>query len=320
MGKQNASETDRFLMRKIRRHFLRQLFLLPLAIMAACDSSTKPAGPRYVDAPTAGEIKVLYFAVHPLHNPKKLVQTYQPLIDKLNRQLHGVRLELEASRDYAVYEEKFRRRAPEFLLANPWQTLEAIKVGYAVIAMAGDPADFKGLILIRKDSGIKSVNDLKGKEVSYPSPTALAGCIMPQAFLQAQGLDVMHDIKNRYVGSQESSIMNVYLKQSSAGATWPPPWRAFQKDHPREAAQLKVAWVTAPLINNSVMVRDDVPAAITAEIRAVLLHLHDSVDGRKILASMETARFPAASNEDYEPAKRFVAEFERTVRKVEDRS
>lgn len=307
-------------MRKIRRHFLRHLLLMALVTMGACDSSTKPAGPRYVDTPVVDEIKVLYFAVHPLHNPKKLVQTYQPLLDELNQQLHGVRLELEASRDYAVYEDKFRRRTPEFLLANPWQTLEAIKLGYSVIAMAGDPADFKGLILIRKDSNIKTVNDLKGKEISYPSPTALAGCIMPQAFLQAQGLDVMHEIKNRYVGSQESSIMNVYLKQSSAGATWPPPWRAFQKDHPQEAAQLTVAWTTAPLINNSVMARDDVPAAITAKIRTMLLHLHESAHGRQILASMETAYFPAASNKDYEPAKRFIAEFERTIRKVEDRS
>jgi len=306
-------------MRKIRRHLLRHLFLFALVTMAACDFSTKQTGPLYTDAPRTGEMKVLHFAVHPLHNPKKLVQTYQPLLDELNQQLHGVRLELEASRDYAVYEEKFRRRAPEFLLPNPWQTLEAIKAGYSVIAMAGEPADFKGLILIRKDSGIKSVNDLKGKEVSYPSPTALAACIMPQAFLQAQGLNVMRDTKNRYVGSQESSIMNVYLKQSSAGATWPPPWRAFQKDHPREAAQLKVAWVTAPLINNSVMARDDVPAAITTQIRAALLHLHESSQGRKLLASMETAKFPAASNEDYEPAKRFIEEFERTVRKVEDR-
>lgn len=288
-------------------------------MIAACDSSTKQTEPLYVDAPRAGETKVLHFAVHPLHNPTKLVQTYQPLFDKLNQKLHGVRLELEASRDYAFYEEKFCRRAPEFLLANPWQTLEAIKVGYAVIAMAGDPADFKGLIFIRKDSGIKSVNNLKGKEVSYPSPTALEDCIMPQAFLHAQGLDVMHDIKNRYVGSQESSIMNVYLKQSSAGATWPPPWRSFQKDHLHEAAQLTVAWITSPLINNSVMVRDDVPATITAEIHSALLRLHESAEGRKILASMETARFPAASNKDYEPAKRFIAEFERTVRKVEDR-
>ena len=306
-------------MRKIRRHFLRHLSLIALVTVVACDSSTKQAGPRYADAPVAGEMKVLHFAVHPLHNPNKLVQTYQPLLDKLNLQLDGVRLELEASRDYAFYEDKFRRRAPEFLLANPWQTLEAIKVGYTVIAMAGDPADFKGLILIRKDSDIKTVNDLKGKEVSYPSPTALAGCIMPQAFLHAQGLDVMRDIKNRYVGSQESSIMNVYLKQSSAGATWPPPWRTFQKDHPREAAQLKVAWVTAPLINNSVMARDDVPAVITARVRAALLHLHESAQGRQILASMQTAYFPAASDEDYAPAKRFIAEFERNVRKVEDR-
>ena len=70
----------------------------------------------------------------------------------------------------------------------------------------------------------------------------------------------MRDIENRYVGSQESSIMNAYLGQTAAGATWPPPWRAFQKEHPREAAELKVIWETESLVNNSVMVRDDVPA------------------------------------------------------------
>ena len=314
-------------MSKNRRRFLRQMIFIALAGITACDSSTEPSGPRYTDAPQAGDKSVLYFAVHPLHNPQKLAQSYQPLINKLNQKLNqnlnhkinNVRLELEASRDYAIYEKKFRRRAPAFLLANPWQALEAIKVGYSVIAMAGDSADFKGLILIRKDSGIKTVADLKGKDVSYPSSTALAACVMPQAFLQAQGLDVGHDITNYYVGSQESSIMNVYLKQSAAGATWPPPWRAFQKDHPQEAAQLKVAWTTAPLVNNAVMVRDDVPAAITTEVRTALLELHESAEGRRILAGMETARFHAASGSDYEPARRFIAEFERTVRKVEDR-
>lgn len=51
-----------------------------------------------------------------------------------------------------------------------------------MIAMAGDPKDFKGIFLVRIDSGIKVPADLKGKAVSYPSPTALAACIMPQYF------------------------------------------------------------------------------------------------------------------------------------------
>lgn len=306
-------------MSKHRRHLLRLITCLALAGLTACDASTTVKGPLYADVPPAADQPILRFAIHPLHNPQKLAQTYQPLIDALNLQLVGIQLELEASRDYAVYEEKIRRRAPELLLPNPWQTLEAMKVGYTVIAMAGNSADFKGLILVRKDSGIKHIADLKGREISYPSPTAVAACIMPQAFLQAQGLDLMHDTTNRYVGSQESSILNVYLKQTAAGATWPPPWRAFQKEHPLEASELMVAWETKPLVNNSVMVRRDLPAAVGVQVRAALLRLAGSPQGQQVLARMETSGFYPAKDSDYEPVRRFIADFERNVRTVENR-
>jgi hypothetical protein len=85
----------------------------------------------------------------------------------------------QSSRDYGNFEEKFRARKPAFLLPNPWQTLEARKVGYSVFAMAGEPRDFKGIFLVRRDSGIRNPADLKGRAVSYPSRTALAACIMP---------------------------------------------------------------------------------------------------------------------------------------------
>lgn len=302
----------------------RQLFpalCVPLVSLTigGCDlTNPPPSGPRYAEAPLSNREQVLHFAIPPLHTPEKLAAAYQPLIDRLNKQLSGVRLELEASRDYANFEAKFRRRGPEFLLPNPWQTLEARKVGYRVIAAAGEPADFRGLILVRRDSHIGKVADLKGKTLSCPSPTALAACIMPQWFLHSRGVDVTRDIANRYVGSQESSIMNVFLKQTTAGATWPPPWRAFQKDHPREAAELTVAWETPSLINNSVMARDDVPEDIVATVRQALLELADTAEGRRILAGMETARFLPGSDRDYDKVERFIAEFESKVRKVED--
>ena len=87
--------------------------------------------------------------------------------------------------------------------------------------------------MVRRDSGIKQPADLKGQGGGLPSPTALAAAIMPQWFLHQHGVNVNRDIENRYVGSQESAIMNVYLGQTAAGATWPPPWRLFQKDRPR---------------------------------------------------------------------------------------
>jgi len=292
--------------------------LLALSVFG-CKETPQTQEPKYGNAPKQVNDHVFSFAVHPLHNPQKLNQDYQPLIDYLNKHLNGARLELEASRDYGSYEVKFRARTPQFLLPNPWQTLQAMKAGYRVIAMAGEPEDFRGILVVRRDSGISSPSDLKGKAVSYPSPTALAACIMPQYFLHEHGIDINRDIVNRYVGSQESSIMNVYVRQTSAGATWPPPWRAFLKDHPKEAAELKIAWQTAHLINNSVMVRDDVPLPVREQVRTALVQLRGTPEGKIILANMETARFVPASDADYAIVSRYVARFEKEVRPVEQK-
>lgn len=290
--------------------------VLLLAALAGCSREPESQGPQVGAKPLSPGSPVYRFAVHPLHNPAKLIQAYQPLIDHLNSRLQGARLTLEASRDYASFEEKYQAKKPEFILPNPWQTLQAMQVGYRVIAMAGEPRDFTGIFVVRRDSGLKRPADLKGKAVSYPSSTALAACIMPQYFLHSQGIDVNADIDNRYVGSQESSIMNAYLKLTVAGATWPTPWRAFQREHPREAAELKVMWETEPLVNNSVMVRNDVAAGVAEQVRTQLLGLDASAAGKAILAGMETARFLPAVDQDYDVVRRYVARFEREVRPV----
>lgn len=293
--------------------------MLLLFVTPSCTRQADDTGPRYGASETHQDLKVYKFAVHPLHNPAKLVEVYQPLLDSLNSRLSGARLELEASRDYASFEEKYKAGKPEFLLPNPWQTLQAMTVKYHVIAMAGESADFRGLFIVRRDSDITRPLELKGRSVSYPSPTALAACIMPQYFLHLQGLDVNRDIVNRYVGSQESSIMSVYLKQSSVGATWPPPWRAFQKNHPREAAELKIVWETDSLINNSVMVRNDVPEQLSVQVRSLLVGLAGSDDGRALLKHIETTRFIVAGNPDYDVVRNYITRFEREVRPVEQR-
>jgi len=273
-------------------------------------------GPRYAAAAAPGR-PVLRLAVHPLHNPRKLMAAYQPLVDLLNRQITGVRFELEASRDYAAYEAKFHARGPELLLPNPWQALQAMASGYRVIAMAGEATDFKGLFIVRRDSPLRSPAELKGRAVAYPAPTAVAACLMPQWFLHQQGVDVVRHVDNRYVGSQESAILGALRGEVAAAATWPPPWRAFQKEHPQEAAQLRVAWETPPLVNNAVMVRGDLAPALRTQVARLLLALHETAEGRAVLAGMQTRRIVAADDASYAPVRRFVARFERDVRPVD---
>lgn len=294
----------------------RRGLLLAALTLTACSRDPQAEGPRYgPSSALAGEL--LRLAVHPLHNPARLSRAYQPLLDHLNRQLAGPRLELEASRNYASFEAKFRHRSPALLLPNPWQTLQAMASGYRVVAMAGHADDFRGLWIVRRDSPLRRPTDLRGHAVAFPAPTALAACVMPQWFLHGHGLDVLRDLDTHYVGSQESTLLNVLNGQVSAGGTWPPVWRAFQKLHPEQAAQLRVAWETPPLVNNSVMVRDDLPAAFVDALRAVLLGVQHSAGGSAVLEAIETAGFMPATDDSYAPVREFVARFEREVRPVD---
>jgi len=287
-----------------------------LACACAAVLAATPVQPRYADRP-AQATPLLRLAVHPLHNPRKLLAAYQPLVDLLNRRLPEVHVELEASRDYAAFERKFRQRGPELLLPNPWQALQALNEGYQVVAMAGEAADFRGLFIVRRDSPLRTPADLRGRAVAYPAPTAVAACLLPQWFLHEAGLDVVREVGHRYVGSQTSAILAALRGEVAAAATWPPPWRAFQRDHPQEAAQLRVVWETPPLVNNAVMVRSDVDPALRRRLTEVLLTLHEHAEGRAALAQMQTSRIVAADDASYDPMRLFLVQFERHVRPVE---
>ncbi|MBC7951196.1 MAG: phosphate/phosphite/phosphonate ABC transporter substrate-binding protein [Rhodospirillaceae bacterium] len=294
-----------------------RLLVLPLLLAGCGPEDGEVYAPRFVDAPPQAT-ETLVFGVHPLHNPHRLFQVYQPLIEHINRGLTGVRLRLEASRNYGEFEKKLTGRAFHFALPNPYQTVISRQLGYGVFGKMADDDQFRGIIITRKDSTIQTPADLRGKAVSYPAPTALAATMLPQYFLQQSGVDVSHDLDNRYVGSQESSIMNTYLGDTAAAATWPTPWRAFVKERPEIAAQLEVKWQTEPLVNNSLIARNDMAPELVAKIGAIIFALDRSEEGRTILARMELSRFEAADDHAYDPVAEFLTRFERDVRPVKE--
>jgi len=291
--------------------------LAGLTSLAACGRSPVPAGeyqPSYAEAPAAAEGDgELLFAVHPLHNPAKLFEVYGPLVDWLNRQLPEARLKLQASRNYEEFERQLQQRRFAFALPNPYQTLLALRHGYRVFAKMGDDESFRGILLLRRDGPVHEIADLRGRAISFPARSALAATMLPQYFLHRHGLPLAA-YEQRYVGSQESAIMNTVLGNTAAASTWPLPWRAFQREHPDEAALLVQAWQTDTLPNNALVARDDVPAALLARLRQLLLDLHRHPEGQVLLARMPLTLFEGADEATYRPVRQFMDEFERAVR------
>lgn len=253
-------------------------------------------------------------AIHPLHNPQKLFDVYGPIVDYIDANIPEADFVLEASRNYEEFNKKLFSGKFDFAMPNPYQTIVALKHGYRVFGKMADDEDFRGIILVRRDSNIHQIADLKGKAVSYPSLSAVAATMMPQYFLQTHGIDINHDIENRYVGSQESSIMNVLRGHVAAGATWPVPWKTFMQENPEEAQQLEVKWQTESLQNNGWVVREALPEATVSKFASLLFNLDQHEQGKTMLARIPVSRFEAANNDSYGPVKAFIETFSKTVR------
>jgi len=301
----------------ITRYKSTLLILLLITFFSACQKKEEIEYiPLYSEQAPLKKRDVYIFGVHPLHNPKRLFEVYQPMVKYINERLEKSELRLEASRNYAAFDKKLFSGYFHFSLPNPYQTVISTQKGYKVFGKMGDDENFRGIILVRKDSGIKKVSDLKGKVVSYPAPTALAATMMPQWYMHTHGVDVNKEITNSYVGSQESSIMNVYLGKSVAASTWPPPWRAFIKERPEVAEQVTVKWETSSLPNNGLVVREDVPQSVTDRVSKIIFSLHTHDEGKKILEAMELSRYEAAEDKTYDPVRKFLDRFESEVRPI----
>ncbi len=292
------------------------LLTAAVALLSACGKET-PVAPLQYDSQAAmlDGRKHFVFLVHPLYNPQLLQQKFEPVMQYLDRQLPGNVFDLETAIDYADFERKLKAHKADFALPNPYHASLARDWGYRVIAKMGDDSAFKGIFIVRKDSPVKLPADLKGKVVAYPAPTALAAALMPQLYLQRHGIDVQTEITNSYVGTHNSSIMNAFLKQSAASATWPAAWNAFAQANPAEASQLQVIWETPTLIQNAIIAHGDVPADLSSRVAQLLISMKLSDEGRQLLAGIDTQDFVAANDQDFEVVRRFLKEYDAEVKK-----
>ncbi|MEK9669844.1 MAG: phosphate/phosphite/phosphonate ABC transporter substrate-binding protein [Gammaproteobacteria bacterium] len=84
--------------------------------------------------------------------------------------------------------------------------------GAVPIAVKGGPDGFQGynlIVITRKDSGIKSLADLKGKKVAHTSPSSNSGNLAPRALLPDQGLVPEKDYSVSFSGKHDQSILGV---------------------------------------------------------------------------------------------------------------
>lgn len=279
--------------------------ILVLASNLAAAEGYKPTGVVPAES-------VFIFGIHPYTNPQDLFNAYAPIMRYLERKIPGTRFEVEASRDYADFEAKLAARHFDFALPNPAEAVASFEQGYHAIAKMTPDDDFRGLFIARADQPIHSPAELAGKTVCFTSPTALAGTLQPLMWLYDQGVDVK-SLKIRYVGSQFSSILNAWGGEFDACGSTSRFFRAWSRNNPDKAKDVKLLWRTPPLPHNAVVVRDDLPPAIATQVAKALAGLDKDPDVDQSQFKIDQQHFELANNASYKPVVEFLRRYNKAI-------
>ena len=244
----------------------------------------------------------LVLGVMPSLPPTKLFTKYQPLADYLTRKT-GKEVVISTAPNFQEYIVRLQKGEYEMILPNPYQYIKVSKTpGYApLVKIAGIP--FQGFIVVRKDSRINSIQDLKGKKIAYPDPSALAATMQVRAYLKRNGIDPEKDTRESYAASQESVIYGVHQRLFDAAGTWPEALEGIPDDIRKG---LKVLAETETLPHRPIAIRSDISSDVSEKVKKALLGMKDEPEGRNILASIGYHAFEAASDNDYDAVREWA--------------
>jgi phosphonate transport system substrate-binding protein len=163
---------------------------------------------------------------------------------------------------------------------------------------------YTGEIITRTDSGINSLKDLKGKKFAFVDPLSTSGTIYPQLTMMAAGIDPKKDLgQTIFAGGHDKVVLAVYQKQVDAGAIYGGVSDArarVESTVPDIMAKTKVIAHTDEIPSDNVSVRHELPAEVKAKLKAALLKIAASDDGKRILENYDIDGLQSVKDADYD--------------------
>jgi phosphonate transport system substrate-binding protein len=239
----------------------------------------------------------LTFGVVSQRSPILTAQYWNPILRYVSAK-SGVPLELRLTRTSQEHAEQVARGALDFIYSNHHFAPENARAGYRVIARPAQAA-VTGQIVVLADSPIRSLDDLHGGEVAFPSKAAFFGYNLPRDALARRGIVV----QARFAGNQEGAMAQLKAGRAIAAGVHSQVMREFAR---REGVEYRVLWNSAPFHNLPVCAAASVPAAAVQAVRDALIGMANDPVGARVLAESAALTreeppfgFVAATDADY---------------------
>jgi len=246
--------------------------------------------------------QVLRVTAIPDESPTELARKAAPLVKYLESKL-GMKVEFTPVTDYAAAVETLVTRKIDLAWFGGFTFVQAnVRSGGKMVPLVQREEDEKfRSVFITADPAIKTLADLKGKDVSFGSQSSTSGHLMPRSFLLQAGIDPDKDFRRvAYSGAHDATIAAVASGKVQAGALNISVWDKFVAEKKVDTTQVRAFYTTPPYYDYNWTVHADMPAALREKLAQALLALNrDTPEGKEILDLQRATRFVPTRPENY---------------------
>ena len=271
-----------------------------IALLCICSV----AGVGYAGKP----IKYYNLAILPCNNIEITFKKFYPLISYLKRET-GFDLRLIVPANFEEYENSLKSGSLDFVLQEPHTYImlsDYFNQHDLLRTITIDGATTQsGVVIVRQDSHIKNIQDLKGKTVMFGPKSSTTKWFAAKLLFEKNGINIDNDLKNYSNGGCcEDIAFAVYLKSIDAGVVcdhFLEEHEEKQKDLGVEAGKLTVIGRTMPVQARIFAARKGVEGDIVAKVDQALLKLDKTnPEQARILFPGEIGGFQKANDKDYD--------------------
>lgn len=228
-------------------------------------------------AQAADAANTYVFGIVPQQSGSKLARLWTPVLEYLEQQT-GYHLRFATARNIPTFEKRLAQGKYDIAYMNPYHYVRFHEqTGYEAFAKAKDKR-LKGILVVRKDSPFRTLEDLDDRELAFPAH-AFAASQVTRAEFEQEGIP----ITVRYVASHDSVYRNVASGHYPAGGG---VLRTFRNTAPEFRDQLRVLWTSRDFTPHAFAAHPRVPRQVVERIQRAMLAMDRSPEGRALLASL----------------------------------
>ncbi|MCJ1655386.1 phosphate/phosphite/phosphonate ABC transporter substrate-binding protein [Staphylococcus sp. NRL 16/872] len=167
--------------------------------------------------------------------------------------------------------------------------------------------DYKSEILVKKDSGIKSLKDLKGKKIALQDVTSTAGYTFPIATLKEEaGIDATKDMKIVNMKGHDQAVISLLNGDVDAAAVFQDARNIVKKDQPNVFKDTKILKLTEPIPNDTISVRPDMDKDFQDKLKKAFKDIAKTKKGHKIISEVYSHEgYTDAKDSDFDIVRKY---------------